>query len=79
MRHCTVAVSCTTQRPYQVSVVGRAGALLSDAHTETGQAAIFVFRAEMEGSRLTAGARWAFNVHLQHSIKVIRYKAISPF
>lgn len=44
--------------------MGRAGALLSDAHTETGQAAIFVLRAEMEGSSLAAGARWAFNVHL---------------
>lgn len=73
--HC----SCTTKRPYQVSVVGRAGALLSDAHTETGQAAIFVFRAEMEGSRLAAGARWTFNVHLQHRIKEMRHNGMSPF
>lgn len=79
----TVPVSFTscmiTYRPYHVSVVGRAGALLSDAHTETGQAAIFVFRAKMEGSRLTAGAGWAVNVHLQHSIILIISKAISPF
>lgn len=60
---------CVMWRPHQVSVVSRTGALLSHAHTETGQAAIFVFRAEMESSRLTGGARWAFNIHLQHSIK----------
>lgn len=57
-------VSHATLRPYQVSIVCRAGALLSDTHTETGQAAIFVFLAEVEGSRFTARARWAFNVHL---------------
>lgn len=54
----------STQRPYLVPIVIRAGALLSDAHTETGQTAIFVLQAEVEGSRFTARARWAFNVHL---------------
>ena len=72
-------MSCITVKPYQVSVVGRAGALLSDAHTETGQAAIFVFLAEVEGSRLTAGARRAFDVHLQHRFKEMRYKAVRVY
>ena len=56
--------------PYLVSVVCRAGALLSDTHTETRQAAIFVFLAEIEGSRLAAGARWALNIHL-FQLKVV--------
>lgn len=63
---------CNTYKSYQVSVVGRAGALLGDAHTETGQAAIFVFRAKMESSGLTVGAVWAVNVHLQHSAISVR-------
>lgn len=43
-------------RPYDISVQGRAGALLSDSHAEARQAAIFVGRAEVEGARLAAGA-----------------------
>lgn len=66
-------------RPHQVPVVGRAGALLGDSHTETGQAAIFVSLAEMKGTRFTAGARRALHIHLQRSIKIMRFKAIGPF
>ena len=50
---------------HQVSVVGGAGALLSHAHTEARQAAIFVVRAEVEGSGLAGGARRALDVHLR--------------
>lgn len=49
---------------YQVSVVVGAGALLSDTHTEAGQATIFVLLAKMEGSGLAPGARRVFNIHL---------------
>lgn len=49
---------------YHVSIVRRAGTLLSDTHTEAGQAAIFIFLAKMKGSRLTSGARHTFNIHL---------------
>lgn len=66
------------KRHYQVPVVGGAGALLSDAHAEARQAAVLVFGAEMEGTGLTVGARWAFNVHLQHSNTEMTYKAINP-
>lgn len=52
-------------RPYQVSVVGGAGALLSDPHAETGKAAVFAVLAEMEGARLAAGARRTLHIHLQ--------------
>lgn len=62
-------------RPYQVSVVGGAGALLGDPHTETGKAAVFVVLAEMEGTRLAAGAGWTLHIHLQRHIQNISYKA----
>lgn len=66
LKYCNVPVS------YHVSVVGRAGTLLGDAHTETRQAAIFVTWAKVESSRLTGGAVWAFNIHLQHSVILVR-------
>lgn len=59
-----IYISYDLQRPYQVSIVARAGTLLGHTHTETGQAAASVILAEMKGSRLTAGARRAFSVHL---------------
>lgn len=49
--------------------MGGAEALLGDAHAETGQAAIFVFRAQVEVPRLAAGAGRTFNVHLKHSAR----------
>lgn len=58
-------------RPYQVSVVGGAGALLSDPHAETGKAAVFAVLAEMEGARLAAGARRTLHIHLQRHIQSI--------
>lgn len=54
----------TESRPYDVSVQGRAGALLSDSHAEARQAAIFVGRVEVEGARLAAGAWRTLHVHL---------------
>lgn len=61
--------------PYQVSVVGGAGALLGDAHTETGKAAVFVVLAEMEGARLAAVAGRTLHIHLQRHIGNISNKA----
>lgn len=54
---------------YQVSVVGGAEALLGDAHAETGQAAVFVLRAQVEVPGLAAGAGRTFDVHLKHSAR----------
>lgn len=64
--------SLLCSRPYQVSVVGGAGALLGDPHAETGKAAVFVVLAEMEGARLAAGAGRTLHIHLQRHIHSIR-------
>lgn len=65
-------------RPYQVSVVGGAGALLGDPHAETGKAAVFVVLAEVEGSGLAAGARRTLHIHLQRHIQKVSHKASAP-
>ena len=53
--------------PYQVSVVGGAGALLGDAHAEAGQAAVSVGGAQVEKAGLTVGTSRAFHVHLENN------------
>lgn len=58
--------------PDQVSVVGGAGALLGDAHAETGEAAVLVVLAQVEGARLAAGAGRTLHVHLQRHIQYFR-------
>lgn len=65
-------------RPYQVPVVGGAGALLGDPHAETGKAAVFAVLAEVEGSRLAAGAGRTLHIHLQRHIQNVSYKASAP-
>lgn len=52
--------------------MGGAGALLGNPHAETGEAAVFVVLAEVEGAGLAAGAGLTLHVHLQRRIKNFR-------
>lgn len=49
--------------------MGGAEALLRDAHAEAGQAAVFVFQAQVEVSRLAAATGRTFDVHLQRDAR----------